>query len=364
MGISEINETIDSCKFCFMCRHACPTFLATKLDSHTPRGYALLLAEIRDGAAKWSESVIDRFYQCSQCGLCRQDCEYHWPEDELVRHAREEIVQSGLSPERVKKLSESFEGTLHIKTASKHTDVLYFPGWRTRLETPEIVESTCALLDSMNLQWVMPEGDASSGMELYELGYTDKALDAAKRCEEAIRELSPATLLTGCPHTLKAFGELYSKLGLEIKDDLKILHTSQLLESSAAGGGLRLVKESGRDRVGYHDPCNLGRGMKVFDEPRSLIERISGRPPLELFHCREKAECCGAGSVMELTDPHIAEGVAAKRLKSASEEGIELLITACQNCKALLARTAKSMGISIRIKDIAEYVWEHVEAVK
>ena len=53
-----------------------------------------------------------------------------------------------------------------------------------------------------------------------------------------------------------------------------------------------------------------------------------------------------------------------KRLESASEEGIGLLVTACQNCKALLARTAKSKGFSIRIKDIAEYVREHMEARK
>lgn len=362
MGIAQINETIDSCKFCFMCRHACPTFLATRLDSHTPRGYALLLAEIRDGAAKWSEAIIDRFYQCSQCGLCRQDCEYHWPEDELVRHAREEIVRSGLSPARVKELAESFECIPPITTASKHTDVLYFPGWRTRRENPEIVESTCALLGALKLQWAMPEGEAGSGIELYELGYTDKALKAASQLADYIRNAMPAVVLTGCPHTLKAFKELYPKLGLEIPGGVKILHTSQLLESSAAAGGLGLHAERSKARIGYHDPCNLGRNMKIFDEPRKLIERISGAPPIELFHDREKAECCGAGSVMDRTDPHIAERVASKRLESASEEGIELLITACQNCKALLARTAKSKGLSIRIKDIAEYVREHMEA--
>jgi len=364
MGIAEINETIDSCKFCFMCRHACPTFLSTKLDSHTPRGYALLLAEIRDGVTKWSEPVIDRFYQCSLCGLCRQDCEYHWPEDELVRHAREEIVQSGLSPARVRNLVESLEGVACIKAKSKKPDVLYFPGWRTRRESPEIVESTCALLDSLGLQWAMPEGDAGSGMELHELGYADKAREAAIRCAEFIRDVSPDVILSGCPHTLKAFKELYPKLGLEIAGGIKILHTSQLLESSSSGGSLKLRTERSKSRVGYHDPCNLGRNMKIFDDPRTLIERISGYPPLELFHDREMAECCGAGSVMDLTDPLIAGRVAAKRLESASEEGIELLVTACQNCKALLARTAKSKGFSIRIKDIAEYVREHMEAVK
>ena len=35
MGIDHVREVIKNCRFCFMCRHACPTFLATKLDSHT-----------------------------------------------------------------------------------------------------------------------------------------------------------------------------------------------------------------------------------------------------------------------------------------------------------------------------------------
>lgn len=364
MGITEITETIDSCKFCFMCRHACPTFLATKLDSHTPRGYALLLAEIRDGVTKWSEPIVDRFYQCSQCGLCREDCAYHWPEDELVRNAREEIVKTGPVPARVKALADSFTKPFTKNTNSKKTEILYFPGWQTREAHPEIVDSVSSILDAMKAKWMMPDGTISSGIELYELGYTDKARETAARCLDYIRELNPKILLTGCAHSLKAFREIYPNLGLSMPSGIQILHTSQFFESLASDGRLKLRKVLESRRIGFHDPCNLGRSLKIFEEPRSLITRIDGNPPLELFHSREKAECCGAGSVMSRTDALIAEKVSVKRLESASEEGIELLITGCQNCKALLSRAARVMGLAIQVKDIAEYVREHMEAGK
>ncbi len=364
MGIAEINETIDSCKFCFMCRHACPTFLATKLDSHTPRGYALLLAEIRDGVTKWSGSVVDRFYQCSQCGLCREDCAYHWPEDELVRNAREEIIKSELVPARVRALADSFGKPSIANAKSMKTEILYFPGWLTRETTPEIANSVCEILDSVKAKWMMPDGDISSGIELYELGYTDKVRETSTLLHEYIRRLNPKILLTGCAHSLKAFRNLFPQLGLLMPSGIQILHTSQFFESLISDGKLKLRKGSDTRRIGYHDPCNLGRRLKIFDEPRSLVARIAGSSPLELFHNRENAECCGAGSVMNITDPGIAERVAARRLESAAEEKIELLITACQNCKTLLSRTAHAMGLLIKVKDIAEYVREHMEAGK
>jgi Fe-S oxidoreductase len=88
MGITEAKETIRACQFCFMCRYACPTFLATKLESVTPRGYALMLATIDRGQQAWSEDMVNRFYQCTLCGLCRAECEYNWPEDDPAMRQR------------------------------------------------------------------------------------------------------------------------------------------------------------------------------------------------------------------------------------------------------------------------------------
>ena len=101
--------------------------------------------------------------------------------------------------------------------------------------------------------------------------------------------------------------------------------------------------------------------MGVFDAPRAVIEAVTGSAPVELFHNRQKAECCGAGSIMFMTDPRIAVQVAGRRLERAFEENIKTMITACQNCKGVFLNALKTRGDKLRVLDIAELVASQVE---
>jgi Fe-S oxidoreductase len=366
MGISEIKETIQSCKHCFMCRHACPTFLATKLDSHTPRGYALLLAEIEEGKIEWSESIVNRFYQCSQCGLCREDCEYHWQEDELVRNAREEIVAAGLAPKRVLDTSGLFikqgyfEKGQELESIGRkvieggNPEILYYGGWSVRAYQPHIVASIQKIMKKLGADWGMLENEIDTGITLFELGYTAQARSQAKRLRDEIAAIGPQTIVTSCAHSYRAFVEQWAKLGIALPSEIKVLHVSQFLDGLLKDGAIKPETNLIGRSIGYHDPCHLGRNGGIFDEPRQIITKLSGKKPIELFHNRNKAECCGAGSALFLTDGDLAMKVAHERLKSAREQGVDMLVTACSNCKTNFERSARQYGVIIEIKDIAE----------
>ncbi len=366
MSVAQIQETIQSCKHCFMCRHACPTFLATKLDSHTPRGYALLLAEIEEGKAAWSESIVDRFYQCSQCGLCREDCAYHWPEDELVRAAREEIVAAGHAPARVRAVREKFvaqgcfergempEGIDPGVIGKKNHRILYYSGWSARAYQPGIIAATARIMRRAGADWGMLADEIDTGMTLFELGYSAEARDQATRLRAEIERIGPREVVTGCAHAYRAFTEQWERLGVALPSGTTVLHVSQFLARLIEDGPVAPAQTLKGRTVGYHDPCHLGRNSGVYDEPRKVIARLTGKEPVELFHSREGAECCGAGSAMFLTDGGIAEQVARERLAGAREQGVEVLVTACPNCKTGFERAAKRYGIGIEILDIAE----------
>ncbi len=369
MGIQDIRETIKSCRFCFMCRHACPTFLATKLDSHTPRGYALLLSQIDEGYREWTKETVDRFYQCSQCGLCREDCEYHWQEDELVRNAREEIVKTDCVPERVKNIASSLiqNGTPYEKEATtwnvppeligkKNTDVLYFAGCSTRQNHPEIIESLNKIFQVVRIDWTVLEDEGCCGTSLYELGYTEEAKKTAKKLTVKISEANPKVLLTGCPHCFRAFKELYPQWEISFLSEFQIVHTSQYLDTLISDGTLKLERNTRFPSLCYHDPCQLGRKTQEYEAPRKLIEAITSKAPLELFHNKGHAECCGAGSVMFLTDPDIAVKVTKKRLESVHETHAEVIITTCQNCKMSFVNAKKEADNNVKVMDVVELV--------
>ena len=97
----------------------------------------------------------------------------------------------------------------------------------------------------------------------------------------------------------------------------------------AAGGPLRL--ERGTARFTYHDPCELGRGSGIYDEPRAVIEAIG-----ELFEpadTRENALCCGSS----VANTAITDGQQLRIARSVTAEleatGAETIVTACPLCK-------------------------------
>ncbi len=366
MGIADIRETIASCKHCFMCRHACPTFLATKLDSHTPRGYALLLAEIEAGKIGWSDAVVERFYQCSQCGLCREDCAYHWPEDELVRNAREDIVNGGAAPERVNEIAQGFidRGYPENGNAPRQIDgavfgkanpeILYYSGWSTRVYQPAVAKSMGVILSKLGADWSMMEHEIDTGVSLFELGFAEAARAQAATLRDQIARMGPRQIITGCAHGYRAFRHQWKQMGVELAADIEILHTTEFLSRIIDRGALTVTESAVEGPVGYHDPCHLARHEGVLEEPRKVIEALTGKAPVELFHNRRQAECCGAGSIMFRSDPDISLKIAGRRLSHAREEGVRTLVTACPNCRTIFGRAAETFDIDINLVDIVE----------
>ena len=47
--------------------------------------------------------------------------------------------------------------------------------------------------------------------------------------------------------------------------------------------------------VTYHDPCYLGRHNGIYDEPRDLLNKVSGLSLVEMEACGKNSLCCGGG---------------------------------------------------------------------
>jgi len=370
----KTTEILKMCRCCFMCRHACPVFLATKLDADTPRGHALLISRIDQGLSEWTEDTIDKIYRCSQCSLCKELCEFKWGEDLVVQAGRENIVSGGREPEAVKNLARLLidRRPVHNKPAKEQklqraavrggqTDVLYFAGETAFYKHPEIVEATAVVLDSMGINWAMLENEGSTGVELFELGYSGEARKVAGDLAGRIMDIHPSILITGCAHAYRAFKELYPQWGIDALQGIQIHHITEYLINKMSEGVLRLAQDPALSGVAYHDPCQLGRKMGVYDAPRNLIKAITGNPPAELFHNRGEAECCGSGSVMYLTNPDTAIKVARRRMESVLQESAKSVITACPNCKNILIKTDADMHSGVKVLDIVELIASQVK---
>jgi Fe-S oxidoreductase len=165
---------------------------------------------------------------------------------------------------------------------------------------------------------------------------------------QLIHSSGAKTLVTSCPICYKIFKEEY-KLKIEV------LHHSQYL--------LRLVKEGkllikpGNKKITYHEPCELGRGCGIYEEPRQLLASFAQLVPIEQE--KENGLCCG-GSIASIgTSKEQKDKVTIGALKQLYASQPDLIATACPLCKKTFSRFSQ-----VQVADIAELVYDSLQNCK
>src|SRR5512141_1123221 len=95
-------SVVQQCMHCGLCLPTCPTYAATKVERHSPRGRISLMRAIADGRLEMSKTFADEMYFCLGCLACMTACPAGVNYAELFEHARAEAEASGLlrSPKR------------------------------------------------------------------------------------------------------------------------------------------------------------------------------------------------------------------------------------------------------------------------
>ncbi len=90
--------------------------------------------------------------------------------------------------------------------------------------------------------------------------------------------------------------------------------------------------------VTYHDPCALGRELRVFEAPRRIIRSAASSHFREMALTRDQAPCCGWGMGLEITHPEISRLMADRLLLMAEEVGAGTLVTGCPTCRDAMVK--------------------------
>jgi len=107
--------------------------------------------------------------------------------------------------------------------------------------------------------------------------------------------------------------------------------------------------------VRYHDPCQLGRGLGVYDAPRRVLSRVLGRAPDEFPANGDAAACSGAGGLLPVTMPETSKNIARARQAEHERAGGGEIATACAS-SLLAMRKAGSSEVSDLVSFIARAV--------
>lgn len=321
-GFAKVQ--IMSCPNCGVCLDACPMSVS-RADVRDCTVY--LMRQMRAGNERRIREISEK---CLLCGKCEAVCQegVEGPKIRLLERAK---TSYSLSPD--------YSG---ISVPAPSGKVLYFSGCMSQL-TPSIGRSVESILRKagVDFEWMDRDGGLCCGRPIFTAGRIDEARALVRRNEEMILASGATTLIVSCPICYRMFLEEYSLPGV------RVVHYLRYFEELLSLGRLSLEK-SDLCYV-YHDPCELGRGCGIYDEPRRLLGRAAAIA--EAPRSRAESICCG-GSLGSLTlDFSRREKMTRASLENLYASHADAVATACPLCLATFGRYSDRP-----VRDIAEII--------
>jgi glycolate oxidase subunit GlcD len=368
----HVDNEIFACIMCGFCRLGCPTYSEKLLESFNARGRVILGYDLMTGKVKPSAELASRFYSCTTCLNCRSVCPAGVEVAEIVEAARRRLVEEGFLPEVFSPMLRSMveKGNPFGEEPEKRTEaypsevepvgdregVLLFLGCVPSYQDTRIVPSVMRLLEGAKIPFgTMGEKENCCGYLAYLVGAMDEFRNAMERNLESWRGRSPETIVTTCAGCYKTLKDLYPKYAQDSMP--RVLHLVEFMDELISAGKVSF-KGSFPAKVVYHDPCDLGRHMKVFEPPRRVLKAVPGLELLEFPMNRLLAKCCGGGGGLKAFDFTMSDDIGYKRVLQARDIGAEVIVSACPSCKRTLqaaaARMRREQKVKIQVMDITE----------
>ena len=344
-------------------RPICPSGERFVFDSYYACGRTIMARRLLEGRLDWADNLVQRYYTCTQCGACDENCYEETGRHPLkvIQEVQEELVNRGIGPHpalRHRRYAQFFEGYEEkLKKATQQIStkaaLMYFVGCPLACYGKKVIESTKRILKAAGDDFVTADQQWCCGYPLIDTGQVEQGKRVAEANVAAITSTNVDRVIFSCPICYRIFRYEYPEiLGTDL--GFEVVHTTEYFLDSITKGRLKPNINISR-RVVYHDPCNLGRkGPKIYDQPREILNHIPGIELVEPNGCMGNAWCCGAGGMVKRTYPDFAIWTATQKLGEIESAGVSTLVTACPAGETNFADAAEAAGMKMDVLDINE----------
>ncbi|MGD9974869.1 MAG: L-lactate dehydrogenase (quinone) large subunit LdhH [Desulfatirhabdiaceae bacterium] len=232
--------------------------------------------------------------------------------------------------------------------------VALFAGCVVDFVSPEQALAFIKLMLKYNVQVDFPHNQTCCGLPAMMMAEEDTAAEIAAQNLEAMQPEKYDYIVTLCASCASHIRESYPRL-IPSSAGLTHLHDRLIDFSSFLMNVLHVkpdqFKKSG-EKIAYHSPCHLCRGLNVTREPRELLSTAG----LTYTPCRDEDVCCGFGGSYSIEFPEISAAILNQKLDYVMETGAEVLVTDCPGCVLQLRGGMDKRGSRIQVRHIAEMV--------
>jgi Fe-S oxidoreductase len=364
----DSSKFIEYCKQCGFCTPACPVLkVSDYVETYGPRGRLLQIRGLVFNELRPGKGLSSRIY-CTLCGFCEVKCIASLKLTDLYIASREYLTSSGLTPEEIKSVIDGIVGNnnpynvdpsikamwldyLPEKPPTKGR-VVYWAGCTSSIRSPETSANAYQLIKELSGSDVaVLDSEPCCGWPLYLVGDVDGYKVQVSRALKALEGCGAGVVITTCPACTRSLRDKARELG--IKSNVKVYHIVEWLYELMKEG--KLPKLQLEETITYHDPCELGRHMKIFKEPREIIKNIQGLKLVEMRGNQLESNCCGGGGLYLALDPDKSSHIALNRLDDVPN-GVKVLVTACPSCEVQLSTAVRGKGLELEVLDISELI--------
>ena len=405
-------SVVQQCMHCGLCLPTCPTYDATKLERHSPRGRIALMRSIADNRLEMSKLFAEEMYFCLGCLACMTACPAGVNYAELFEHARAEAESSGVlrSPKRdlirvfairwlfmdlsrldlLGRLLRLYQN-LGFQNLVRRTGILRLLPRRLR-ELEAMTPNICSEFSSDLIAPVSP----AKGPRRYrvamltgcaqDLIFSDVNRDTVEvLTRNGCEVITPAEQsCCGSLHAHNGEWELACELARKQLDQFPPEHFDAII-TNAGGCGSHLkhyrslladdpaYRERAADwdskvkdihewlmQIGIEPPvCNSDDLVVTYHESCHLAhgQKITAQPRqllrlipyLRLVELPESNWCCGSAGVYNLTQPEMADTLLQRKLNHIRSTGATTVATGNPGCLLQLVNGAKQQGMTLRV---------------
>jgi L-lactate dehydrogenase complex protein LldE len=220
---------------------------------------------------------------------------------------------------------------------------------------PQVGEAVVGIFRKLGVNLTCPTRQTCCGQPAFNSGYQGEARVAAKRFIEIFESAEAIVCPSGSCVTMVRhhYPQLFADDAAWLQRAREVAaKTFELTEYLV--DILGVVDDLGAHYAGvitYHDSCHLLRNLRIKEQPRSLLRKISGA---EFVEMNDSDRCCGFGGSFSFKYADISAAMAEDKVHNIIASGADTVVGCDMGCLMNIQGMLSRQESSIRVMHIAE----------
>lgn len=365
MGDSPLLQCIN----CGNCLLTCPVYDIVGPAFGTRGHLGGIGVALKSKQSPAEEAAGKGLFLCLSCGSCEEQCPVSIDIRPDIYNARGACMHELLTEEQIAALKSigNYDNPWMQSRASRTKwakgldmpsigKVFYYPGCSLSLLRPDIARKTVELLREGGIDPAyLGKEEGCCGSIGRKLGDDELFRKQITHLLSSFVEAGAGKIITSCPGCLVSLN-----LGKELtgNDAVEVIHVTETLAGLKYKGK---HSEAEMIKLTYHDSCELGRGLGIYDPPRELIRSLPEVELVEMERSRELSACCGSGAGVKSGYPELANAISKKRIAMAEKTGATMIVTSCPWCFENLSENASGR---VSVIDLTDLIYQRLHPSK